>query len=52
MIFYTKQKQPFHLPIELESKAIVRKNEHKHLEVILNSKLSFQFQAGEAVIKA
>ena len=31
VIFSTKRKQPFHPPIELESQAIVRKNEHKNL---------------------
>ena len=31
---------------------ITRKNEHKHLGIILDSKLNFQFQVREAVIKA
>ena len=52
IIFYTKQKQPFHPPIELGNQTIVRRNEHKHLGVILDSKLNFQSQGREAVIKA
>ena len=48
----TKRKQPFHPPTELGSQAIVRKNEHKDLGVILDSKLSFQSQVREAEIKA
>ena len=52
IIFSAKRKQPFHPPIELENQAIVRRNEHKHLGVILDSKLNFQSQVREAVIKA
>ena len=52
IIFSTKRKQPFHPPIELGSQSIVRKNEHKHLGIILDSKLNFQSQVREAVIKA
>ena len=52
IIFSTKQKQPFHPPIELGSQAIVKKNEHRHLGVVLDSNLNFQSQVREAVIKA
>ena len=52
IIFSTKRKQPFHPPIELGNQAIVRRNKHKHLGVILDSKLNFQSQVREAVIKA
>ena len=44
--------QPFHPSIELGNQIITRKNEHKHLGVILDSKLNFQLQVREAVIKA
>ena len=52
VIFSTKLKQPFHPPIELGNQAIVRTNEHKHLGVILDSKLNFKSQVREAVMKA
>ena len=52
IIFYTTRKQPFHPPIELGNQAIVRRNEHKPLGVLLDSKLNFQSQVREAVIKA
>ena len=52
IIFSTKRKQPFHPPIELGNQAIVRRNEHNHVGVILDSKLNFQSQVREAVIKA
>ena len=52
IIFSTKRKQPFHPPIELGRQSIVRENEHKHLMIISDSKLNFQSQVKEAVIKA
>ena len=52
IILSTKRKQPFHPPIELGNQAIVRWNKHKHLGVILDSRLNFQSQVIEAVIKA
>ena len=52
VIFSAKKHQPFHPSIELGNQIINRKNEHKHLGVILDSKLNFQSQVREAVIKA
>ena len=52
VIFSAKKQQPFHPSIEPGNQIITRKNEHKHLGVILDSKLNFQSQVREAVIKA
>ena len=52
VISSAKKQQPFHPSIELGNPIITRKNEHKHLAVILDSKLNFQSQVREAVIKA
>ena len=52
IMFSGKRKQPFYPPVELESQDIARKNEHKYLGVILDSKLNCQSHVREAVIKA
>ena len=52
VIFSTKRQQPFHPKIKPRSQIITRKNERKHLGLILDSKLNFQSQVREAVIKA
>ena len=60
IIFFTIRRQLVHPPVELGSQAIVRKNEHKHFGVSLDSELNlrmlnlrnFQSQVSEAVIKA
>ena len=51
IIFSTKRQQPFHPWIELGSQIITRKNEHKYLGITSDSKLNFQSQVREAVIK-
>ena len=52
IIFSSVRTQPFYPTVELGSQDIVRKNGHKYLGIILDSKLNCQSQVREAVIKA
>ena len=52
VIFSAKWVKPQHLALNLGSDVIVRKSEHKHLGMILDSKLDFKSHIREAILKA
>ena len=52
VIFSTKRNNPLHHPLELGNVEIDRKKEHKHIGMVLDSKLSFQSHIREAIHKA
>ena len=52
VIFSTKRNKPYHPVLKLGNEEVSRKNEHKHLGVILDDKLNFQSHIKEAVAKA
>ena len=52
IVFTQKQKQPYHPPLLLGNCKIAVKNEHKHLGLILDSKLNFQQHIKEASSRA
>ena len=51
VIFSAKRVKPIHLPLSFGDDDEVRKSEHKHLPMILNSKLDFQSHFKEAIKK-
>ena len=52
VIFSCKRFKPNHPPLLLGNYQVAQKMEHKHLEVILDSKLDFQSRTGQAIVKA
>ena len=52
VIFSCKRQTPNHPNLRLGNDAIASKNEHKHLGLILDSKLDFQSHIREAILKA
>ena len=52
VISSTKRNKPLHDPLTLGTDDIERKTEHKHIGMVLDSKLSFQSHIGEAILKA
>ena len=52
VIFSTKRDKPLHDPLTLGTDDIDRKMEHKHIRIVLDSKLSFQSHIREAILKA
>ena len=52
VIFSCKRQKPNHPNLRLGNDAIASKNEHKHLGLILDSKLDFQSHIREAILKA
>ena len=52
VIFSTKRDRPLHDPLTLGTDDIDRKMEHKHIGIVLDSKLSFQSHIREAILKA
>ena len=52
VIFSTKRNKPYHPALMLGNDEVSRKNEHKHLGIILDDKLNFQSHVKEAIAKA
>ena len=52
VIFSAKRVKPIHPPLSFGDDDVVRKSEHKHLGMILDSKLDFQSHIKEAIQKA
>ena len=52
VIFSQKKEAIAHPPVFFNGSEVVVKTEHKHLGIILDSKLSFQSHVREAIIKA
>ena len=52
VIFSCKRNKPIHPGLKLGEEVIVSKLEHKHLGVILDSKLNFKSHIREAILKA
>ena len=52
VIFSSKRSKPQHAPLKLDSEAIARKTEHKHLGMILDENLNFKSHIREAILKA
>ena len=52
VIFSTKRVKPWHPPLTLGNDVVMRKAEHKHLGMILDTKLNFQIHVKEAICKA
>ena len=52
LLFSVKRQRPLHPPLRLENEEITSKTEHKHLGMILDSKLSFKSHVNEAILKA
>ena len=52
LLFSAKRQRPLHPPLRLENEEIASKTEHKHLGMILDSKLSFKSHVNEAILKA
>ena len=52
VIFSSKRSKPQHAPLTLDSEAIARKTEHKHLGMILDENLNFKSNIREAILKA
>ena len=52
VIFSTKRDKPLHNPLTLGTDDIDREMEHKHIGIVLDSKLSFQSHIREAILKA
>ena len=49
LLFSVKRQRPLHPPLRFENKEITSKTEHKHLGMILDSKLSFKSHVNEAI---
>ena len=52
VIFSTKRSKPLHDPLTLGTEEIERKTEHKHIGMVLDSRLSFRGHIREAILKA
>ena len=52
VIFSTKRNKPYHPVLMLGNEEVSRKNEHKHLGIMLDDKLNFQSHIKEAIAKA
>ena len=52
LLFSVKKLRPVHPPLRLGNEDITRKTEHKHLGMILDSKLSCKSHVSEAILKA
>ena len=52
VIFSTRRVKPWHPPLTLGNDLVTRKAEHKHLGMILDTKLNFQSHVREAIYKA
>ena len=52
VIFSTKRVKPWHPPLTLGNDIVMREAEHKHLGMILDTKLYFQSHVKEAICKA
>ena len=52
VIFSTKRNKPYHPVLMLRNEEVSRKNENKHLGIILDDKLNFQSHIKEAIAKA
>ena len=52
VIFSAKRVEPYHPPFSFGNDDVVRKSEHKHLGMILDSKLDFQSHIKAAIQKA
>ena len=52
VLFSCKRNKPAHPTLRLGSSDIIAKIEHKHLGMILDSKLDFQSHVNEAIVKA
>ena len=52
VIFSAKRVEPFHPPLFFGNDDVVRKSEHKHLGMIIDSKLDFQSHIKAAIQKA
>ena len=52
VIFSCKRFKPNHPPLLLGNDQVAQKMEHKHLGVILDSKLDFQSHTRQAILKA
>ena len=52
LIFSTKRVKPLHPPLLLGNDVVTEKAEHKHLGMVLDSKLDFQSHIKEAILKA
>ena len=49
VIFPVKWVKPFHPPFSFDNDGVVRKSKHKHLGMILDSRLDFQSHIKEAI---
>ena len=52
LIFSTKRVKPIHPPLLLGNAMVTEKAKHKHLGMVLDSKLDFQSHIKEAILKA
>ena len=52
VIFSLKRDTPVHPPLSFTGSEVVTKTEHKHLGMILDSKLTFLSHIKEAIVKA
>ena len=52
VIFSCKREKSIHPILKLGDKIISKKSEHKHLRLILDSKLNFKSHIREAIVKA
>ena len=52
LIFSTKRVKPLHPSLLLGNDVVTEKAEHKHLGMVLDSKLDFQSHIKEAILKA
>ncbi len=52
VVFSTKLARIFHPPLVLGNDQIKKEDEHKHLGMILDSKLNFHIHVREAILKA
>ena len=52
LIFFIKRIKPLHPPLLLGNDVITEEAEHRHLSMVLDSKLDFQNQIKETILKA
>ena len=50
--FSVKRSSPYHLPLFLDSVEVKKVNKHKHLGLVLDSKLNFTDHINEKILKA